>query len=104
VPLSYVALLAALLLVSLLGAALYVWRRRRGPSLATLRPEDLEMLRFIRDKGGKTTELELRERFSLPRTSQWRQVKRLEQVRYVKVTKSGQQNVVELRRSDFDKQ
>jgi len=103
VPFSYVALSAALVSVAILGAALFVWRRRSARSVGSLRPEDVEMLRFIRDKGGKTTEAELRERFSLPRTSQWRQVRRLEQLRYVRVTKSGQQNAVELLRSDFDK-
>jgi len=101
--LSYVALSAVLVLVAVVGAALFLWRTRRAPSVESLRPEDVDMLRFIRDKGGKTTEAELRERFSLPRTSQWRQVRRLEQLRCVKVTKSGQQNVVELLRSDFEK-
>jgi len=91
-----------LIAVGLLGGALYVRRRGRTTSVDPLRPEDVEMLRFIRDKGGKATEAELRERFSLPRTSQWRQVRRLEQLKYVKVTKSGQQNVVELLKDDFD--
>ncbi len=103
VSLSYVALSVAVVLVAILGAMLFLWRRRSARSVGNLRSEDIEMLRFIRDKGGKVTEAELRERFSLPRTSQWRQVRRLEQLRYVKVRKSGQQNVVELLRSDFDR-
>lgn len=74
-------------------------RQRRGAS--TLRPDDIEVLRFIRDRGGKVTEVEIRQRFSLPRTSSWRQVKRLEQMQYVRVTKQGQQNLVELLKDGF---
>jgi len=97
--------LAALVVaLGAIGGTLFLRRGRRPNTSEGLRAEDLEVLRFIRDKGGKATEAELRERFSLPRTSQWRQVRRLEQMRYVRVTKSGQQNVVELIRRDFDGQ
>ena len=99
----YVALAAILVAIAAIGAGLYLRGRRNSRPVEPLRSEDLEMLRFVRDKGGRTTEAELRERFSLPRTTQWRQVRRLEQLRYVRVTKSGQQNVVELLRNDFDR-
>jgi len=95
-------LIAVVVLVVVLVAAAIVvvlMRQRRGA--ATLRPDDVEVLRFIRDKGGKVSEVEIRQRFSLPRTSSWRQVKRLEQLQYVRITKQGQQNVVELLKDGF---
>lgn len=95
-------LIAAVVLAVVVVAAVVVLafrRQRRGAS--TLRPDDIEVLRFIRDRGGKVTEVEIRQRFSLPRTSSWRQVKRLEQMQYVRVTKQGQQNLVELLKDGF---
>jgi uncharacterized membrane protein len=81
-----------------------IWRRRsyryRGPDF--LRPDDLEMLRFIRDRGGKVVEAEIRERFNVPRTSAWRQTKRLEQLGYIRIRKLGSQNQLELIRRDFE--
>ncbi len=66
----------------------------------TLRYDDKEILNFINEKGGKVSEVEIRERFSLPRTSAWRQVKRLEKLGLVKITKMGLQNQVELLRTN----
>jgi uncharacterized membrane protein len=94
--------LAAVVAVAVAGLAL---RRRRRPgrsSSDSLRPDDLEMLRFIRDRGGKVVEAEIRERFSVPRTSAWRQTKRLEQLGYIRIRKVGSQNQLELVRNDFD--
>ena len=89
------------LVVVLVAAAVVLVLRRQRRSAATLRPDDVEVLRFIRDRGGKITEVEIRQRFSLPRTSSWRQVKRLEQLQYVRITKQGQQNLVELLKDGF---
>jgi uncharacterized membrane protein len=69
-----------------------------------LRYDDKEILNFIREKGGKVSEAEIRERFSLPRTSAWRQAKRLEKLGYVRITKTGSQNQVELLRSSSEQQ
>jgi len=96
------AVAAALVAV---GAYLVLRRRRRpgpyGPD--ALRPDDMEMLRFIRDKGGKVVEAEIRERFSVPRTSAWRQTKRLEQLGYIRIRKVGSQNQLELVKTDFER-
>jgi len=90
--------------VAAAAAGLALWRRRRPGRLPSesLRPDDLEMLRFIRDRGGKVVEAEIRERFSVPRTSAWRQTKRLEQLGYLRIRKVGSQNQLELVRDDFD--
>jgi uncharacterized membrane protein len=81
------------------GLLLVRWRRGRvdlGPGGKDLRPDDLQVISFIQEKGGKVLEPEIRTRFALPKTSAWRQIKRLERLGYVKVTKIGSQNQIEL--------
>ncbi len=81
------------------GLGLWWWRRRRlGPISGDLRPDDLQVLNFINEKGGKVLEPEIRMKFALPKTSAWRQIKRLERLGYVKVTKIGSQNQIEILR------
>ena len=73
------------------------WRRRFvGPKSGELRPDDVQVLNFIQEKGGKVLEPEIRTKFALPKTSAWRQIKRLERFGYLKVTKVGSQNQIEL--------
>jgi uncharacterized membrane protein len=80
------------------AALLILWWRRRGvkPASNDLRPDDLQVLNFIQEKGGKVLEPEIRMKFALPKTSGWRQIKRLERLGYVKVTKIGSQNQIEI--------
>jgi uncharacterized membrane protein len=81
------------------GGGLYLWRRRSAaPRRGDLRPDDLQVLDFIREKGGRVVEPEIRTRFAIPKTSAWRQIKRLERLGYVKVEKVGSQNQIELRK------
>ncbi|MDA4128127.1 MAG: hypothetical protein OK422_01475 [Thaumarchaeota archaeon] len=92
-------LLAVSLAVVAALVILILWRRRRvdlGPQGANLRPDDVQVLNFISEKGGKVLEPEIRMRFALPKTSAWRQIKRLERLGYVKITKIGSQNQIEL--------
>jgi uncharacterized membrane protein len=103
-PFSYALVGIVAAAVILVTAAGVLLRRRSRSGLASpeaLRPDDLEMLRFIRDKGGKVVEAEIRERFDVPRTTAWRQAKRLEQLGYLRVKKLGSQNQLELIRNDF---
>ncbi len=103
-PFSYSLVGVVAVAVILAAAAGVTLRRRRRSALAgpgALRPDDIEMLRFIRDKGGKVVEAEIRERFDVPRTTAWRQAKRLEQLGYLRVKKLGSQNQLELIRNDF---
>jgi uncharacterized membrane protein len=94
--------LAGALVAAAAGGVLIVrwWRRRvdLGPEGKDLRPDDLQVINFIQEKGGKVLEPEIRTRFALPKTSAWRQIKRLERLGYVKVTKIGSQNQIELLR------
>ena len=95
-------ILAALVLAAATGFLALRRTRSVAANPAALRPDDIEMLRFIRDRGGKVVEAEIRERFSVPRTTAWRQAKRLEQLGYIRVSKVGSQNQLELVRSDFE--
>lgn len=89
-------LVAGIAVVAAAGA-LFLWRRRGiGPVSRDLRPDDVQVLNFIRERGGKVLEFEIRTRFALPKTSAWRQIRRLERLSYVKVTKVGTQNQIEI--------
>lgn len=91
---------AAGILLVLAGSGGYrLWRRRStafDAQNSELRPDDVKVIEFISEKGGKVLEPEIRMRFALPKTSGWRQIKRLEKLGYVRVTKIGSQNQVEL--------
>ena len=73
----------------------YIKRKRR---FEALRSEEIEVIRYLKERGGRALEAELRERFPyIPRTSMWRLVRRLERQGIVQVRKVGLQNVVELK-------
>jgi uncharacterized membrane protein len=95
--LPYAAL--AIAAVIIVAVAILFLRRRSGPldlRNSDLRPDDIQVLNFITEKGGKVFEPEIRARFVLPKTSAWRQIKRLERLGYVKITKVGSQNQIEV--------
>lgn len=80
----------------------FLARQRVGAAADTkLRYDDEQVLQFIKEKGGRVIESEIREHFSLPRTSAWRQAKRLEKHGFLRITKIGSQNQIELVRTDF---
>ncbi|MEM2922650.1 MAG: hypothetical protein QXF26_10100, partial [Candidatus Bathyarchaeia archaeon] len=92
---GYVAPVAAVAAITLLSLYL-VKRRGMNARSSELRPEDKEVLQYLAGRGGRVLESELRQKFLLPRTSVWRQVRRLERMGYVRVVKEGMQNAVEL--------
>lgn len=76
-------------------ALVYMRRKRR---FETLRSEEIEVIQYLKERGGRALEAELRERFPyIPRTSMWRLIRRLEKQGIVRVRKIGLQNVVELK-------
>ena len=88
-------LVLAVLCVAVVVAAVLFRRRRR---LEALRREEAEVIRFLRERGGRALEAELRESFpNIPKTSMWRLVKRLEKRGILTVKKVGMQNVVQLK-------
>lgn len=75
--------------------------KKRVDQQPQLRHEDLEVLKFIEESGGKALELNIRKKLIIPKSSSWRLVRRLERLGYVKVTKLGVQNEIELIRKNF---
>lgn len=62
-----------------------------------LRPDDKEAIVFIAEAGGEVFESELRDKFSLPRTTIWRMVKRLKNEGIIEIRKIGGQNLVKIK-------
>ncbi len=63
-----------------------------------LRFEDREVLRFLAESGGEAFASEIRERFSMPRTSAWRLIRRLRREGLVEVENIGGQTLVRLKK------
>ena len=100
-PTAYLAL-AASCAAAVAVASLLLLRRRRPLAFEPLKKEEADVLRFLRERGGRALEAELREAFPyIPKTTMWRLVKRLEKRGLVTVEKVGVQNVVQLKRSKY---
>ena len=104
-PIVYIAA-AAVIVIAAAIAAFLLYRKRKGPSVGRilkdnpqLGKEDQDVIQFLKEKGGKAFEAELREKFpDTPRTSLWRLVRRLERLEIVEVKKVGLENQVELKK------
>ena len=104
-PLTYIAVAAATA-IAVAIASFILYRKRKGPSLGKilkanpqLGKEDQAVIQFLKEKGGKAFEAELRQKLpDMPRTSLWRLVRRLERLEIVEVKKVGLENQVELKR------
>ena len=95
-PFPIAAGVATVAIIALIvGLAVFLRRRSRFPS-EELSPLDNEVLQFIRSRGGRVFEFELRDYLGLPKTSAWRRVKRLEKMGLIRTRKVGSQNEVEL--------
>jgi uncharacterized membrane protein len=93
-PISLV--FAVLYVAAAAVVALVLLKRRR--TLETLTREEAEVIRFLKERGGRALEAELREAFpNIPKTSMWRLVKRLEKRGIVTIRKVGMQNVIQLK-------
>jgi uncharacterized membrane protein len=87
----------AVAIISIIAASMLLLVRRRS-RIKDLRNEEVEVLRFLKERGGRVLESELRERFpDIPRTSMWRLIRRLEKQGIVRVRKVGLQNLVEMK-------
>jgi len=64
-----------------------------------LNQEEKDVIQFLVEHGGKAFEAEIRDNFpSIPRTSLWRLVKRLEKMGIISIKKIGLENRVELKK------
>jgi uncharacterized membrane protein len=62
-----------------------------------LRADDRNVLRFIVERNGEALLAEIRNKFSLPKSTAWRLVKRLEREELVDIIKFGNQNLIRCR-------
>lgn len=105
IPVEYVIVIAAGLIIAIV-VALLLLKRKRKPNIKKalndnpqLMKEDRAVLEFLAEKEGKAFEAEIRERFpDIPRTSLWRLIKRLEKLEIVEVKKIGLENQVILKK------
>lgn len=89
----YYALIICVVAAIVVGLVLSKHKKR----FKSLKTEEVEILRFLKENNGRALEAELRKAFpNIPRTTMWRLVKRLEKKGILKVRKVGLQNVVEL--------
>jgi uncharacterized membrane protein len=87
----------AVAIISIIAASMLLLVRRRS-RIKDLRNEEVEVLRFLKERGGRVLESELRERFpDIPRTSMWRLIRRLEKQGIVRVRKVGLQKLLEMK-------
>jgi uncharacterized membrane protein len=105
IPVEY--LLSAVVVVSviiILVVLVFIRKRKinvkkilsRNPGL---RKEEIAVIEFIAENGGKAFEAEIRKRFpDMPRTSLWRLVRRLERLEIVEVKRIGLENQVQLKK------
>ncbi len=68
-----------------------------------LRPEEVQVIRFLAEKHGTAFEAELYEKLNLPRTTTWRLLKRLEKMEIIDIQKSRRQNIVSIRKKYLKK-
>jgi uncharacterized membrane protein len=108
----------SLLSIPIIGLAFWILRRKKtvksekekpedNPAVDTeklferekdLRPEEVQVIRFLAEKNGSAFEAELYEKLELPRTTTWRLLKRLERMEIVDIKKSRRQNIVSIRK------
>ncbi|MEM2688096.1 MAG: hypothetical protein QXO47_05755 [Thermoproteota archaeon] len=95
-PILQTGIIVIAVSVSALVIAFAVIKGKKG--FRGLSGEEAEIVQYLRERGGRALEAELRERFPyIPRTSMWRMIRRLEKKGIVSVRKVGLQNVVELK-------
>jgi uncharacterized membrane protein len=68
-----------------------------------LRPEEVQVIRFLAEKHGTAFEADIYEKLNLPRTTTWRLLKRLEKMEIVDIRKSRRQNIVSIRKKYMKK-
>lgn len=79
------------------AAIVLALKMKRGPvELVELSDEDVAILNALRSVGGGVFQSELQKMLSMPPTTLWRRVKRLEQLGYVRVEKRAGRNYIKI--------
>ena len=102
-PIEY--LIIGTIVIATLLLLVFIFIKRRRPNIGKLvkafpqlRQEEIDVIHFLNEEGGKAFESQIRERFpDLPRTSLWRLIRRLEKNEIVRIKKIGLENQVELK-------
>lgn len=90
-----IAIVVSVSIVCIVALAAAQLKQRR---IKALSEDEVNIIRFLKKRGGRALEAELRESFPhIPKTTMWRLIKRLEKQGIVRVKKVGLQNVVELK-------
>ncbi|AMQ19605.1 helix-turn-helix transcriptional regulator [Thermococcus peptonophilus] len=69
---------------------------RRKLEESDLNSDEIRVLLYIYDRGGRTTQAEVKKMLNIPKTTAWRMFKRLEEMGFVRVYKKRRENWVEL--------
>ena len=104
IPVEYLVA-AAVAVAAIFVVAFFLFRKRRTnvENIFKMHPqlnkEEKDVIQFLAENEGKAFESQIREQFpSIPRTSLWRLVRRLEKLEIIKVKKIGLENQVELKK------
>jgi uncharacterized membrane protein len=63
-----------------------------------LRPEEIQVINYLRDNNLKAYEAQIYEKLDLPRTTTWRLLRRLQGMEIINIEKSRRQNIITIRR------
>jgi uncharacterized membrane protein len=118
-PWTLIAFAASFPIITVIAFALWFTKRKKPPQpkepetevdipklLARekyLRPEEMQVIHFLAEKNGTAFEAELYEKLSLPRTTTWRLLKRLEKMEIVDIHKNRRQNIISIRKKYMKK-
>ena len=104
IPVEYLVAVAVAV-AAIFVVAFFLFRKRRTnvENIFKMHPqlnkEEKDVIQFLAENEGKAFESQIREQFpSIPRTSLWRLVRRLEKLEIIKVKKIGLENQVELKK------
>ena len=84
----------AIIAVAFASVFYYRYRKKKSYEAELERDIDVQIVEFLKKKGGKAKESEIRQALVLPKTSAWRAIKRLERKGIVRVEKVGKENLV----------
>ena len=106
IPFEYLLAAIAVVSVTIIILIMLFFARKRKINVKkilgrnpNLRKEEIAVIEFLAENGGKAFEAEIRKRFpDMPRTSLWRLVRRLEKLEIVEVKRIGLENQVQLKK------
>lgn len=103
IPIEYLIVAAVVVIATFFVVFLLFRRGYNIDKIFKMHPrlnkEEKDVIQFLAKNKGKAFESQIRERFpSIPRTSLWRLVKRLEKLEIIRVKKIGLENQIELKK------